>query len=73
MKWNDSEYREITSKIIKAFYKIHNKLGPGFLEKAYHNALFIELSKELKVNSEKELEFKRFDNFYQIEKDGLNL
>jgi len=54
MKWNDSEYRFVTDKIIKAFYKVHNQLGPGLLEQAYHKALFIELSKELKVNSEKE-------------------
>jgi len=135
MKWNDSDYRPITDKIIKAFYKVHNQLGPGLLERAYHNALFIELSKDLKVDSEKEfpvmyetqevsryvpdllieekiivevkavkdlnddhkaqlisqlraskiligflvnfakkeLEFKRFDNFYQIDKEGLSL
>ena len=36
MKWGDSEYREITKKIIKAFYKVHDTLGPGFLEEAYH-------------------------------------
>ena len=135
MKWNDSEYRPITSKIIKAFYKVHNHLGPGLLERAYHKALFIELNKDLNVDSEKEfpvmyeiqevsryvpdllveekvivevkavkelnvdhkaqlisqlrvskiligflvnfakkeLEYKRFDNFYQIEKESLSL
>jgi GxxExxY protein len=135
MKWDDTNYRDITNKIIKAFYKVHNKLGPGLLEKAYHNALFIELSKDFKVDSEKELaviyentevsvyvpdlliedkvivkvkavkelnethkaqlisqlriskiligflvnftekelKFKRYDNFYQIEKNGLSL
>lgn len=135
MKWDDSEYRSITDKIIKAFYKVHKQLGPGLLEQAYHKALFIELSKDLKVNSEREfpvmyetqevsryipdllveekviievkavkelnedhkaqlisqlrvseiligflanfakreLEFKRFDNFFQIDKEGLSL
>ena len=135
MKWDDSEYRVITDKIIKAFYKVHNHLGPGLLEQAYQKALFIELNKELKVDSEREfpviyetqevsryipdllvedkviievksvkelngdhkaqlisqlrvsriligflvnfakrqLEFKRFDNFYQIEKNDLSL
>jgi len=135
MKWDDSNYRPITDRIIKAFYKVHNQLGPGLLERAYHKALFIELSKDLRVNSEKEfpvmyetqevsryvpdllveekvivevkavkdlnddhkaqlisqlraskiligflvnfakkeLEFKRFGNFYQIEKEGLSL
>jgi len=54
MKWDDSNYRPITDRIIKAFYKVHNQLGPGLLERAYHKALFIELSKDLRVNSEKE-------------------
>ena len=54
MKWDDSEYRPLTEKIIKAFYNVHNKLGPGFLEKVYHNALLIELKKMgLKADSEK--------------------
>ena len=135
MKWDDSEYRPVTNKIIKAFYKVHDEIGPGLLEEAYHKALFIELSKNLVVDyqkafpviyeeqevsryipdllvegkiivevkaakglnedhkaqlisqlrvsealigflvnfAKKELEFKRFDNFYQIEKDGLSL
>ena len=54
MKWDDSEYRPLTEKIIKAFYKVHNTLGPGFLERVYHNALVIELRKMgLKAVSEK--------------------
>ena len=31
--------------IIKAFYNVYNKLGYGFLEKVYENALLIELKK----------------------------
>ena len=54
MKWDDSKYRDNTNKIIKAFYKVHNNLGPGLLEQAYHKALYIELSKEMKVDSEKD-------------------
>ncbi|MCK4351971.1 GxxExxY protein [candidate division WOR-3 bacterium] len=135
MKWDDSSYRGITDKIIKAFYKVHDRLGPGFLEEAYHKALLIEISKDFHVDSEKgfpviyegkevskyvpdlivenkvivevkavkelndthkaqiisqlrvaeiligflvnfakeKVEFKRFDNFYRIEKDGLKL
>lgn len=34
-----------TDLIIKAFYKVYNTLGYGFLEKVYHNALLIELRK----------------------------
>ena len=38
-------YRETTDKIIKAFYKVYNTLGFGFLEKVYENALAYELTK----------------------------
>ena len=38
-------HKDITQKIIKAFYNVYNTLGYGFLEKVYHNALLIELSK----------------------------
>jgi len=135
MKWDDSKYRPLTNKIIKAFYKVHDTLGPGLLERAYHNALIVELSKSFQLDSEKafpviyegqeigqyipdilvenkiivevkaakeitedhkaqlisqlrvskmligflvnftkkEVEFKRFDNFYEIEKRELRL
>lgn len=39
------KYAELTEKIIKAAYKVHNVLGFGFLEKVYQNALAIELKK----------------------------
>jgi GxxExxY protein len=35
--------KEITEKIIKAAFKVHNKLGSGFVEKVYENALVKEL------------------------------
>jgi GxxExxY protein len=34
---------DLTQKIIGCAYKVHNILGPGFLEKVYENALRIEL------------------------------
>jgi GxxExxY protein len=37
-------HKEITDKIFKAFYKVYNELGFGFLEKVYENAMFLELS-----------------------------
>jgi len=37
-------HSDITDKVIKAFYKVYNELGFGFLEKVYENALLIELS-----------------------------
>jgi len=36
------EYKELTDRIIKIFYKVYNKLGYGFLEKVYENAMMIE-------------------------------
>ena len=37
---------DLTQKIIGCAYRVHNTLGPGFLEKVYENALRIELEKE---------------------------
>lgn len=39
------KHTDITELIIKAFYKVYNTLGYGFLEKVYKNALAIELQK----------------------------
>ena len=36
---------DLTQRIIGCAYKVHNALGPGFLEKVYENALRIELEK----------------------------
>lgn len=36
-------HSEITDNILKAFYKVYNTLGYGFLENVYENAMFIEL------------------------------
>lgn len=36
-------HKELTGQIIKSFYDVYNKLGYGFLEKIYENALQIEL------------------------------
>ncbi|MEP7235078.1 MAG: GxxExxY protein [Ignavibacteriota bacterium] len=37
------KHSEITEVVIKAFYKVYNVLGFGFLEKVYENALYLEL------------------------------
>jgi GxxExxY protein len=39
-------HSEITGSILKAFFNVYNKLGYGFLEKVYENALMIELKKQ---------------------------
>ncbi|MFN0187632.1 MAG: GxxExxY protein [Bacteroidia bacterium] len=38
-------HSDITEKLIKIFYKVYSKLGYGFLERVYENAMFIELQK----------------------------
>ncbi|MDD5327662.1 MAG: GxxExxY protein [Phycisphaerae bacterium] len=39
------KHQELTQQIIKAAQNVHNKLGYGFLEKVYHNAMVLELRK----------------------------
>jgi len=44
---------QLTKIIIGCAFKVHNALGPGFLEKVYENALRIELTKQgLKVRQQ---------------------
>lgn len=36
-------HRELSKKVLNAFYEVYSELGYGFLEKVYQNALFFEL------------------------------
>ncbi|NQV02135.1 MAG: GxxExxY protein [Bacteroidia bacterium] len=36
-------FQDLTNGIIKAYYRVYNSLGYGFLEKVYQNAMTIEL------------------------------
>ena len=47
------KFSELTKLIINAFYSVYNKLGYGFLEKVYENAMMIEL-KKLGLNAVKQ-------------------
>lgn len=58
--------KEITDKIIKAYYKVYNDLGYGFLERVYENALFIELT-DMGLECEKQ---RPIDVFYKGVKVG---
>ena len=136
MRWDDSDFRKLTEKVIGCFFEVHNQLGPGFLELAYsrsltkelmlnfslveperefpvmykgdivssykpdivvENSVIIEVKAVREINehhiaqllaqlrateiiigflvnfSKKSLEFKRYDNFYLLEKKGLLL
>jgi len=57
---------EITELIIKAFFKVYNTLGYGFLEKVYENAMRIELSK-MGLNV---LQQKNIKVFYEADQVG---
>lgn len=59
-------HKDLTDLILKTFYEVYNELGYGFLEKVYHNALYIELkNKGLNVVSQKQI-----DVFYKGLKVG---
>ncbi len=50
-------HAELTSKIIRSFYHLHRKLGPGFLEGIYQNAVVVDLeSNGMRVEKEKPVE-----------------
>ncbi|MEM7116166.1 MAG: GxxExxY protein [Chloroflexota bacterium] len=50
------KHSEITRLILKAFYNVYNRLGYGFSERVYENALVIELVKlGLEVEQQKQL------------------
>ena len=46
-------YHELTNRILKACYTVHNELGCGFLEKVYQEALEVQLS-EMDIPFERE-------------------
>ena len=46
-------YQELTNRILKACYTVHNELGYGFLEKVYQEALEVQLS-EMGIPFERE-------------------
>ncbi len=66
MSTDNYKHSEITEKIIKAFYKVYNSLGYGFLEKVYENALFIELV-DIGLSVEKQ---KRIKVYYESKEVG---
>src|SRR4051812_21131771 len=56
MHTDDRRYDPITEKIIGCAFKVGSRLGAGFAEKCYHNALKHELEKAgLRVQSKVEL------------------
>ena len=55
------KHKELTNKVIEAFYSVYNELGFGFLENVYQNALYFELqNRGFKVEPQKAI-----DVYYQ--------
>jgi GxxExxY protein len=53
------EHEDLTDKIIGCAIEVHKKLGPGFLESIYENALIIELQRQnLRIEQQKEVMIK---------------
>ena len=49
-------HKELTDKILQAFYDVYNELGYGFLEKVYQNSLYLELiSRGFKVSAQTQI------------------
>jgi GxxExxY protein len=67
MMEDNFKYSDVTGKILKAYYNVHNVLGYGFLEKVYENAMMIELRKLGLVC----LKQKPIDVFYDNQNIGL--
>jgi len=62
----DFPKKELTSLIIKSFYKVYNTLGYGFLEKVYENSMILELkNSDLKITSQAPIHV-----YYRDEKVG---
>ncbi|MBM4166881.1 MAG: GxxExxY protein [Ignavibacteria bacterium] len=58
---SDLLHKDITDKILQAFFKVYNTLGYGFLEKVYENAMFIELC-AMGLHIEKQKQIKVYYN-----------
>lgn len=49
-------HQELSDIIIKAYYRVYNELGFGFLEKVYQNSLYLELLEQgLEVEAQKQI------------------
>lgn len=62
----------LTGRIIRCCFDVHNKLGPGFIEKIYHQALIIALQEAL-LKTETEKIFPVFFNEKKIGCGRLDL
>ncbi|MCE7921207.1 MAG: hypothetical protein DCC59_04060 [Chloroflexi bacterium] len=58
----DLKHKDVTEKILHAFYKIvYPQLGYGFLERAYNNAMVVALT-SLGMKAAPDVEIKAYEN-----------
>ncbi|WP_338761318.1 GxxExxY protein [Bernardetia sp. ABR2-2B] len=65
MQNENYRHSELTDKIIGAFYTVYNKLGHGFLENVYENALSIEL-KKIGLDIQTQVSIKVYYDEYEV-------
>jgi GxxExxY protein len=66
MMSDNFKHSDLSGQILKAFYKVYNTLGYGFLEKVYENAMLIELRRQGLLCQQQA----PIDVFYESEKVG---
>lgn len=67
-------YSDLTDKIIKIAIDVHKNLGPGFVEKIYQRALYLEFKNQrLKFEREKKIvvEYKKVNLGYETVDFGV--
>ena len=63
----DILHKEVTDKIIDAFYDVYDVLGFGYMERVYQNSLYLELlERGHKVEAQKEIKI-----YYKGKEVGL--
>jgi GxxExxY protein len=64
----DIEFEALSGRIINSAIEVHKKLGPGFLESIYQEALPIQLKKDgMRVEEQKEI-----DIYYDNQQVGVH-
>lgn len=66
------EHEDLTGQIIGAAIEVHRRLGPGFLESIYENALVVELKKSRLIVSQ-QLEVPIFYDEVEVGKHRIDL
>jgi len=70
--YQDCKYQTLVKEIVNVFYKVYNRLGHGFLEKVYKEAMLIELKKE-GIPSLSQSEMRVFYEGTMIEEYNVNI